>query len=95
MSDPFRAHAPAVGHPCPLTEAFWDAESHTATERFHVVDTATGEVTRHALSTVAYSEDNIVTLATDAGFQEVVCHPSSDALADECDNYSFAVVART
>lgn len=39
-----------------LTESFWDDEARTATERFYVVDIATAAVTRHAMSTAAYTE---------------------------------------
>ncbi len=78
-----------------LKESFWDEDSRTGTERFHVVDAESGEVTRHALSNVAYSEEEIVAVITNAGFRDVVCYPSLNGITDESDHHCFAVVART
>ncbi len=52
-----------------LTESFWDEEARTATERFYVVDIATAALTRHAMSTAAYTEREYVELLS--GYEEV------------------------
>jgi len=62
-------------HLC-LMENFWDEQSNTATERFYIVETATGQVTHHAASTVGYSDEQLIDLLEQAGFQQVVFYPS-------------------
>lgn len=57
-------------HLC-LMETFWDDEHSIATERFFIVDTATGQVTRHAASTQAYDEEEIENLLQEAGCEQV------------------------
>lgn len=54
-----------------LTERFWDPDVRTSTERFYVIDAATGSVTRHALSNEAYTTDELDALFGDAGFQQI------------------------
>ncbi len=77
-----------------LKESFWDEDCRTNTERFHVIDAGTGAVARYALSSVAYSEEEITDLITSAGFQNIVFHPSLTGDNAAPDDYSFAVVAR-
>jgi SAM-dependent methyltransferase len=62
-------------HLC-LMETFWDDDETVATERFFIVDSATGQVTRHAASTQAYEEDQIESMLHTAGFEQVVFLPS-------------------
>jgi len=54
-----------------LTECFWDPDARTSTERFYVIDAATGSVTRHALSNEAYTTDELDMLFGNAGFQQI------------------------
>lgn len=35
-----------------LTESFWDEEARTTTQRFYVIETASGDVTAHSLTVV-------------------------------------------
>jgi len=54
-----------------LHERFWDEAARTSTERWHVVDAATGSVTRFALSNEAYTHDELEALLRAAGFTRV------------------------
>lgn len=62
-------------HLC-LMENFWDEARATATERFYIVDAATGAVTRHAASTVAYNESQLRKMLKEAGFRKISLYPS-------------------
>ena len=62
-------------HLC-LMETFWDEESLTATERFYIIDAASGQVTHHAASTQGYEEDELEALRGEAGFEQITFHPS-------------------
>ncbi len=77
-----------------LRESFWDDATQTCTERFHVIDAATGAVQRYALSTVAYTEEEWVAMLSTAGFGEVTCHPSLTGASERTDAYSYVLVAR-
>ncbi len=75
-----------------LTETFWDEESRASTDRFWVVDTATGGVSRFALSNEAYGEEELSALLTDCGFDSV---EHRAALADAAvEDTLWAVTAR-
>lgn len=80
----------ATPHLC-LMECFWDEPSNTATERYYIIDGASGEVTSHCASTKAYTEDEIATALNQAGFGEVEFYPS---MTGEVPEYSqdFLVV---
>lgn len=62
-------------HLC-LTEAFWDPNSHTATQRFFIVEPPEGIVASHAMSTEAYDDSEFLELLQNTGFEEVRFHPS-------------------
>jgi hypothetical protein len=66
-----------------LTESFWDAQRAVATERYFVVDAATGEVARHAASVQAYSVEQYRSLLADSGFAAVTFYPSLTGCRDE------------
>ena len=78
-------------HLC-LMENFWDDEKNVATTRFHIVDAASAEVTRHAISTQAYTDDEYRALLTNCGFCRIEFHPSLAGGVDEKD--FFPIVAR-
>ena len=59
-----------------LHEAFWEQAQAVATERWYVVDAATGSVTRYVASHQAYTEEQYRVLLEEAGFRENVFHPS-------------------
>ena len=74
-----------------LHERFWDEESKCCTERWYVVDAASGAVTRHAQSSEAYSEEELAELFTVSGFSKV---EFMEALPGTSESGSlFAVVA--
>ena len=66
-----------------LTESFWDAQRAVATERYFVVDAATGDVTRHAASVQAYSVEQYRSLLAEGGFAGVTFCPSLGGSPDE------------
>lgn len=76
-----------------LTESFWDEEGRTGTQRFYVVDAASGVATQHSLSNEAYRDEELVSLFSDAGFRDVELLSSltGHAASDEM----LIVVART
>lgn len=58
-----------------LQENFWHAEQRSSTMRFYVVDGASGEVTQHALSNEAYTEEELTQALHAAGFTQVDGYP--------------------
>jgi SAM-dependent methyltransferase len=78
-------------HLC-LVENFWDDEKNVTTTRFYIVDAATAEVTRHAISTQAYTDAQYRALLVKCGFGGIEFHPSLAGGADEKD--FFPIVAR-
>jgi SAM-dependent methyltransferase len=77
-----------------LTENFWDAESAAATIRFYVVDASTGEVTRHAQSVQAYSDEGFRNLLKECGFGEITFYPSLTGSEPNDDTGLLAILAR-
>ncbi len=78
-----------------LTESFWDAASATATQRFFAVDTATHEVTRHAMTTQGYSEPEMADLLRTVGFRDLRFFPSlvGEAVEAAHQGTNFVVTA--
>jgi SAM-dependent methyltransferase len=68
-----------------LTESYWDDAARTATERFYVIDTESAAVTRHAMSTVAYTDHEFAELLSEYEDVRVTARepgwPKGDALA--------------
>lgn len=77
-----------------LTENFWDAERAIATERYFVVDTATGDVTRYASSMQAYTDEQYRALLAACGYRDVRFYPSLKGEADESTNWLCVIVAQ-
>ena len=77
-------------HLC-LMETFWDEEENIATERFFIVDAATGQVTRHAASTQGYEQDELETILTETGFTKITFFPSLTGKAENTGD-DFVVV---
>ena len=82
-------------HLC-LSESFWDAEGQAATQRFFIVDAETGEVTRHALTNEAYTDEQFRDLLTQAGFEGIRFFPSlvGVEVEDESQSANLAIVGR-
>jgi SAM-dependent methyltransferase len=59
-----------------LSETFWDAVRQTATLRYYVLDTCSGEVTRYAQSMQGYTEAGYRALLEQCGFGAVRCYPA-------------------
>jgi SAM-dependent methyltransferase len=78
-----------------LTENIWDAERAVATTRHYIVDAATGAVTRHAASMLAYTDAQYRDLLTECGFSDVAFYPSLTGKPEEDAGYGlFAITAR-
>ena len=80
-------------HLC-LTEHFWQADRRAATIRHFVVDAATGQVTRHAQSLQAYTDEEYQALLTDCGFGDVKFYAALGSEAEEPRGELMAIVAR-
>jgi len=82
-------------HLC-LSESFWDSERQAATQRFFIVDTETGEVTRHALTNEAYTDEQFRELLTQVGFGDIRFFGSLVGVEaeDESQLVNLAVVGR-
>ncbi len=77
-----------------LEERLWDAGSQTMTTRFFIVDAGTGDVTRHAQTFQAYSEEGYRILLADCGFDKVMFYPSLQGVEVEPETGLLAIVAR-
>ena len=77
-----------------LEEHFWHAESNTSTTRYFIVDAATGEVARYALSCEAYTDEELTSLLADTGFEDVEIFPSLVGVEDESQSYNMVIVGR-
>ena len=75
-----------------LTESFWDAQRAVATERYFVVDAATGDVARHAASVQAYTDEQYRSLLVDSGLAAVTFYPSLTGSPDEAQAQLVVVV---
>ena len=81
-------------HVC-LMETFWNEEQSVATERFFILDAATGQVTRQAASTQGYDEAQIESLLREAGFGELAFFPSLTGKAEsDLDEFMVALAHR-
>jgi SAM-dependent methyltransferase len=77
-----------------LREPSWDEDATTCTERFYVIDAATGCVTRYALSSVGCTLDELTGVLADSGFRDVTSYPSLVGVADESAAHSYVIVAQ-
>lgn len=80
-------------HLC-LTEDAWDADTRTATTRWFVIDAATGQVTRHAATNQAYTEDELRSILAECGFGEIEFAPAFGADEDVERQGLFIAVGR-
>ena len=74
-----------------LHENFWDADTHTYSKRYYVVDAPTGRVTLYAQSMQAYQDDEYRTLLARHGFGEIQLLPG--LLGGEPTEGLMAIVA--
>ena len=82
-------------HLC-LIESFWDSEEKATTERYFVVDAASGAVQAHALTTEAYTDEEYRDVLTEVGFTDIRFLPSLVGVEvdDVSQSANLAIVAR-
>lgn len=79
-------------HLC-LLEPHWDSAAHAATHRYYVVDATSGEVTRHAQTFQAYTDDEYVTMLDETGFEGVTTYSALTGEPGGMPEDLFALVA--
>jgi SAM-dependent methyltransferase len=76
-----------------LFESFWDEAQRVAIERFYIVDAETAEVTQHASSMQAYTNEQYRYLLQATGFSDITFYPSLIGEPDERQKDLIAIVA--
>ncbi len=76
-----------------LQESFWDADGHTATSRFFIIDVDAGAVTRHAASYQAYTDNEYKSLLEECGFSDVRQYASLTGIEEDPQGHLIAIVA--
>jgi len=69
-----------------------DSNSQSATQRFFIVDAETNEVTRHALTNEAYTDEQFQDLLTQVGFGDIRFFPSLVGVEVEEESQSANLV---
>jgi ubiquinone/menaquinone biosynthesis C-methylase UbiE len=78
-----------------LQENFRDADEKAATERYFIVDAATGEVSRYAASIQGYTEEEYGRALEECGFEGIEFHPAMrDDPTDETERDFLVISAR-
>ncbi len=77
-----------------LHESFWNDELRVTTERYFVVDAASGDVTRHAASMQAYTDEEYRSLLADCGFGGAIFYDSLGGSKGKARRDLFAIVAK-
>jgi SAM-dependent methyltransferase len=77
-----------------LKESFWDEATHTATERYHLVDAASAQVTRYAITYLAYTDSEYEALLTRQGFEDVQFYPSLGGSLGDPRQEFFVITGR-
>jgi 2-polyprenyl-3-methyl-5-hydroxy-6-metoxy-1,4-benzoquinol methylase len=80
-------------HLC-LIENFWNAELHVATERYFIIDAESGSVNQQAASTQAYTNDEYREMLGEAGFTEILFHPSLSMKEEQGQSDFMVIMAR-
>jgi len=80
-------------HIC-LEESFWDSNSSTATKRYFIIDASTSNVTRHATTYQAYTDQQYRSLLRECGFEAIEFYPSLGEAKEKYQNDLIAIVAR-
>ncbi|MBN1889864.1 MAG: class I SAM-dependent methyltransferase [Thermoflexales bacterium] len=83
----------AQPHVC-LVENFWDAASSVATNRYFVIDAATGGVRRMICCTQAYTDEQYRAMLAGCGFGAITFYPALTGAEDETQRDLFVIVAR-
>lgn len=77
-----------------LRESFWHPEQAATTERYYVVDAATGGVTRYASSMQAYTDAEYRGLLAECGFGEIRFYPAMGGGKDGGEGGLVVLTAR-
>ena len=77
-----------------LTESFWDEGQRATINRYIVVDAASAEVTFHADTMQAYTNEEYEALLRDAGFSEVEFHDSLTGDEEDRNEQLMVIVGR-
>ena len=80
-------------HLC-LMESFWNEQQAVTTERYYIVEAASGEVTRYAASTQAYENEELAKMLVQAGFQAPDFYPSLTGKPAELNEMIVLVISR-
>ena len=80
-------------HLC-LEENFWEPTTQTATTRYFIIDATTGNVTPHAQSIQAYTDEEYQSLLVERGFEDIRFFASLVGDEDETQADLMAIVAR-
>ena len=78
-----------------LVESSWHPAERAATQRTFVIDASSGEVTRHAATMQAYTDDEYRQLLGECGFEEMESHPSLTGGGHESQPGMVALLARS
>ncbi len=76
-----------------LYESYWDEAHAVAIERFYIIEADTSAVTRHSISTQAYTDEQYRDMLRGAGFMDITFYPSLIGQPDERQKDFIAVVA--
>jgi hypothetical protein len=77
-------------HVC-LQENFWDPKRRVAIERYYVIETETREVSRHSISTQAYTDVELLTMLEECGYGDTTLF----SFLDGCDEMKGELVLVT
>ncbi len=80
-------------HLC-LTECFWHEAQACAVERYWIIDAETGQVTRHAASMQAYTDEEYRLVLTECGLYDIEFYPSLTGETDETQAALLVLCAR-
>ncbi|MBE0698865.1 MAG: methyltransferase domain-containing protein [Anaerolineaceae bacterium] len=70
-----------------LEEAFWDEPRKAATNRYYIIDAASGEVSRCASSYQAYSDEEFSALLAASGFGEITFYPNLTGTGERGEDF--------
>lgn len=77
-----------------LEEHFWDTHLRASTNRFFVVDAASGSVTRYAQTFQSYTNTQYQTALSNGNFGEITFYPSLLGIDDRNESGLIALTAR-
>lgn len=96
MTEPsWSSHQAGLFSPEPhllLTEAYWNEKQRSTTQRFHVINSNDCAASLHAITSEAYTDEEIGLLLTESGLAAV--HIAKEFSSPSSDNYLAAYVGR-